>query len=224
VTQPYYQDDAVTLYHGDCREILPSLVANLIVTDPPFNVGKDYGTYKDRMEDSEYEVMMRMVAAAAERHGWVAPFVQLRLFLDILGPQAVTVVVRRGARGPYRFGWSNQHELLLALGKPNRCVPDLWDDIRLKGEGYFFREEDYGNPGYTPYQILARLVALLSEPGELIVDPFMGTGTTVHAAKAQGRRAVGIELNERDCEIAASRCSQEVLALDTGHRKAVATS
>jgi site-specific DNA-methyltransferase (adenine-specific) len=211
---PYYQDDAVTLYHGECREILPTLTPDVIVTDPPFNVGKDYGTYKDKLEASEYEQLMRTVASASERHGWVAPHVRLELFLNILGPQAVTIVVRRGAAGPYRFGWANQFEMLLAVGKPNRMTPDLWDDIRLKGEGYFFREEHYGNPGYTPYQILARLVALLSEPGQLVVDPFAGTGTTLHAAKAQGRRAIGVEIDERWCEIAARRCAQEVLAVE----------
>jgi site-specific DNA-methyltransferase (adenine-specific) len=211
---PYYTDDVVTIYHGDCREILPHLSPDVVVTDPPFNVGKNYGAFKDKMESSEYEALMRTVAAAASRHGWVAPHVQLRLFLEILGPQAVTIVVRRGAAGPYRFGWSSQFEMLLAVGKPNRMTPDLWDDIRLKGEGYFFREEHYDNPGYTPYQILARLVALLSQPGELVVDPFMGTGTTLHAAKAQGRRAVGIELDERWCEVAAARCSQEVLQVE----------
>lgn len=212
-SEPYYQDDLVTIYCGDCREILPTLNPNVIITDPPFNVGKDYGVSKDRMEASEYEDMLRLVAAAAERHGWVAPHVQLRLFLEILGPSAVTIVVRRGAAGPYRFGWAGQFEMLLAVGKPNRMYPDLWDDIRLKGEGYFFREEHYDHPGYTPYQILARLVSLLSEPGELVVDPFLGTGTTLHAAKAQGRRAIGIELNEAYCEIAAQRCAQDVLEL-----------
>lgn len=210
---PYYQDDLVTLYHGDCREILPTLDADVVVTDPPFNVGKDYGVYKDKLPDDEYEDMMRVVAAAAPRHGWVAPHVQLRLFLELLGPHAVTVVVRRGAAGPYRFGWANQFEMLLAVGKPNRMTPDLWDDIRLKGEGYFFREDHYDNPGYTPYQILARLVSLLSLPGELVVDPFSGTGTTLHAAKAQGRRVVGIEVDERWCDVAAARCAQEVLDL-----------
>lgn len=209
---PYYQDDLVTIYCGDCREILPTLEPDVIVTDPPFNVGKDYGVSKDDLPPEEYADMLRVVARAAERHGWVLPFVQLRLVLELL-PNGIPIVVRRGAVGPFRFGWSSQYEMCIAVGKPNRVYPDLWDDIRLKGEGYFFREEHYDHPGYTPYQILARLASLLSEPGELVVDPFLGTGTTLHAAKAQGRRAIGIDLNEAYCEIAAQRCAQEVLEL-----------
>lgn len=212
MTDPYYQDDWVTLYNADARDLLPRLSPDVVVTDPPFNVGKDYGASKDRMPLDEYEAMMRTVEASCDRHGWVAPHVRLEMFLRILGPQAVTIVVRRGARGPYRFGWSNQFEMLLTRGKPYRQEVDLWDDIRLKGEGYFFREDHFDHPGYTPYQITARLVALMSEPGQLVLDPFVGTGGTLHAAKAQGRRVVGIELDERWCEIAAARCAQEVIA------------
>jgi hypothetical protein len=122
------------------------------------------------------------------------------------------VVIRRGASGPFRQGWSDQFEIALAVGKPNECVPDLWSDIRLKGEGYFFREETFGHPGYTPYPIMHRAVHLLSK--ESVIEPFCGTGTTLVAAKKQGRRAVGIELNEAYCEIAAKRLSQEVLEFE----------
>ena len=135
---------------------------------------------------------------------------QLELWLSLI-PGAHLLIVRRGAGGPYRGGWSDQFQVVLTRGKPSQVFPDLWDDIRLKGEGYFFREDTYGHPGYTPSGITRRCVALLSPEGGTVLDPFMGTGTTARSAKDLGRRAIGIEIEERYCEIAAKRMSQSVM-------------
>lgn len=214
---PYYQEDGITIYNADCREILETLPhAAAVVTDPPYNVGKDYGTHNDSMSAADYSDWVETVTAkcveAADKQFWVAPRYKLELWLHYL-PGAHLIVIPRGATGPFRQGWSDQFEIALAVGKPAQCVPDLWSGIRLKGEGYFFREETYGHPGYTPYSIMRRAVELLSEPGELIVEPFCGTGTTLRAAKDTGRQAVGIEVEERYCEIAANRMRQQVLKL-----------
>lgn len=106
-----------------------------------------------------------------------------------------------------RGGWSDQFETALACGKPGKTCPvDLWSGIRLKGEGYFFREETYGHPGYTPSPIFER--ALFYYNPASIIDPFAGTGTSLFCAKRVGIRAIGCELNEAYCEIAATRLSQ----------------
>ena len=213
--KPYYRDEAVTIYHGDCREILPDLPkVDLVLTDPPYNAGKDYGTYKDNLCNEEYAEFMAEVVqlsyGVASNHFWVAPRYQLSLWMGLL-EGAHLIVVRRGAAGPYRGGWSDQFEIALSIGKPNSASPDLWDNIRLKGEGYFFREETYGHPGYTPYPILSRAAALLST--DSLIDPFAGTGTALVAGKALNRKCIGIEIEERYCEIAAKRCSQSVMEL-----------
>jgi hypothetical protein len=208
--EPYYEDELVTLYHGDCREILPELGPDVIVTDPPYNVGKDYGTSKDDLSPEDYEAMLTMVAAAADRQAWVASNVHLEMFLRVLG-SAHLVVIRRGASGPLRGGWSSQYAPVLVRGKPLRVMPDLWDGIRLVGEGYYFREETFDHPGYTPLPIMARLVELTAESTNLVCDPFAGSGTALVAAKQLGIRAVGIELNEPYCEIAAKRLAQGVM-------------
>lgn len=215
---PYYEDEAVTIFHGDCRELLPSLSGTLVCTDPPYNCGKDYGVWDDDLPAAEYQEVMREIASlcmlAAPNQAWVAPRYQLPFWLDVL-PKSHLIAIRRGARGPYRGGWSDQFEIALSIGKPNKPECDLWDDIRLKGEGYFFREETFGHPGYTPYLIGKRFVSLLSEQGDTIIEPFAGTGTILRAAKDLGRKAVGIEINEAYCEIAAKRMSQEVLNFAT---------
>lgn len=210
---PYYADDHVTLYHGDCREVAAHVgPVEVVVTDPPFNVGKDYGTTRDDMDPAEYEAMLAAVAGACERQAWVTPTNRLSMFSRVLGDAALPVVVVRGAQGPKRWGWFDQFDIVLVRGKPSRYVSNLWSDIRLKGEGYFFREDDFGHPGYTPMPLMARLVGLLSTSGP-VLDPFAGTGTTLIAAKRAGIRSIGVEVDERYCEVAANRLRQEVLGL-----------
>jgi DNA modification methylase len=211
---PYYDAEGITIYNADCREVLPSLTGALVCTDPPYNCGKEYGVWDDSLPVEEYQAIMRDITSAclmvAPNQAWVAPRYQLQFWMGLL-PKSHLVVIRRGARGPYRGGWSDQFEIALAIGKPSNAECDLWDDIRLKGEGYFFREETFGHPGYTPYMIGKRFINILSQPGETVIEPFAGTGTTLRAAKDLGRKAIGIEINEAYCEIAARRLSQEVL-------------
>ena len=195
------------LWLGDCRDILPGLPkVDAVITDPPYNVGKDYGAHNDAMSQDEYmawcSVRVALCFDVAEKQFWVAPRYKLEMWLGLL-PGSHLVVIRRGAAGPYRGGWSDQFVIALAVGKPSACLPDLWDDIRLKGEGYFFREDHYGHPGYTPYPIMHRAAALLSTKS--VADPFMGTGTTGVAAMQLGRKFIGIELEERYFRIACER-------------------
>lgn len=212
--KPYYQDDSVTIYHGDARDVLAGLTADALITDPPFNVGKDYGESTDDLPGTAYRALIReVIATGPEVQAWVTPTKRLSLFHTML-PDALPVVVRRGAQGPKRWGWYDQFDLILVRGKPNEWTSNLWENIRLKGEGFYFREETYGHPGYTPEPIMRRLVALLSAPSETIIDPFAGTGTSLYAAKSLGRRAIGIELDERWCDVAARRCAQEVLPVE----------
>ena len=211
--KPYYDDGKIQIYNGDCREIIPDLgTFDLVCTDPPYNCGKDYDVHDDSMTDEKYEswaqgIVSALLAKAANQF-WVAPRYKMALWSRLI-PNAHLVVVPRGAAGPFRQGWSDQFETALTLGKPNKPISDLWNGIRLKGEGYFFTEETFGHPGCTPFPIIMKAVTHLSK--ESVLEPFCGTGTTLRAAKDLGRRAVGIEISEAYCEIAARRLQQEVM-------------
>jgi len=196
-----------TLYEGDCLDILPTLPkVDAVITDPPYNVGKDYGTHNDAMPPPEYAAWCAERVAAclmlAVAQFWVAPRYKLAMWLSLL-PDSHLIVIRRGAAGPFRQGWSDQFKIALATGKPARCISDLWSDIRLKGEGYFFREDSYGHPGYTPYPIMERAISLLA--AHSLCDPFMGTGTSGEAAMRLGRKFIGIEIEPKYFDIACER-------------------
>ena len=200
--------DAVCLL-GDCLDILPTLgKVDAVITDPPYNAKKDYGVFKDNLTDEEYyEWMTRLYhecKAVADRQFWVSPRYKNAFFLNLM--KGHEIVIRRGASGPNRGGWSDQFETAIAVGKPNKITSDLWTDIRLKGEGYFFREETYEHPGYTPYKIMERAADLMST--ESVIDIFLGTGTTGVACMNLGRKFIGIEIEEKYFEIACERIDQ----------------
>ena len=149
--KPYYRDEAVTIYHGDCREILPDLPrVDLVLTDPPYNAGKDYGTYKDNLCNEEYAEFMAEVVqlsyGVASNHFWVAPRYQLSLWMGLL-EGAHLIVVRRGAAGPYRGGWSDQFEIALSIGKPNSAPPRTYGTTYAsKGKGISSVKRPMGIP------------------------------------------------------------------------------
>lgn len=201
-----------TLHLADCLEVMkdmPDKSVDCVVTDPPYNVGKDYGTHKDNLSERDYFDWMLEVYSEASRvatnQAWVAPRYKMKMFLNIMCNPHI-VVVRRGAAGPYRGGWSDQFETILVEGSPRTITTDLWENIRLKGEGYFFREETYEHPGYTPEPIMVRLVDIMSTTS--VVEPFMGTGTTGVACAKLGRSFVGIENDPHWFDIACKRIEE----------------
>ncbi|NTU67996.1 MAG: site-specific DNA-methyltransferase [Chlorobiaceae bacterium] len=211
----YYQDDAVTIYHGDCREVMPQLDGfDFSFTDPPYNVGKNYGQYDDRMPENKYfEWCDEWISMISERSNMMAvypPKIYIRWFLNRL-PDHHLVIATWNPYGAIRGLYVHQYAPLLLPKKPYKKVQDHWGGCMVPGCGYFFTEKTYGHPGYTSEHITRLVIDCCSVAGQIILDPFGGTGTTGRAAKDLGRKAVLIEQNERYCEIAACRMGQEVL-------------
>lgn len=219
VLRPYYEHAGITIYLGDCLEILPQLTERVdaCFTDPPYNVGKDYGTWNDAMPSDEY------LAFCAE---WIAGIKTLCNSITVYTPRkwmpqywqmlgydfSQIVMTWRTNTGALRGNWIRQTASLLTNASPQQPTSDWWDNPQSRRMGYFFREVDYGHPGATSEDITRR--ALNLSTGR-VLDPFAGAGTTLSMAKASGREAIGIEIEERYCEIAAKRLSQEVLDFGT---------
>ena len=219
--KPYYQDEAVTIYHGDCREILPSVEADVLVTDPPYGVGlvgkrtkwttEARGGYLSVVDDEKAVMAAVMVVETwLEKNGRAAVTPGAKNREEYPGPDHLGAIYYPSGAGMSKWGFTCWQPILfygpdpyLVDGKGSR--PDAFSTTESA--------EQNGHPCPKPIGTMRWLVNRVSRPGEVVLDPFMGSGTTLRAGKDLGRKAIGIEIEEKYCEIAAQRCAQDVLDL-----------
>lgn len=223
--KPYYCEGGITIYHGDCREILPQVKASITITDPPYNVGKDYGTHNDSMNKSAY---LQWLASIFE-HCATDDVVYFPGNVNLFDAPAI---LREGGRRPVRvLGW---HKIEFAGDLWSSGPAISWEAIvwgsrterpefnRLfghDGRDFLLVRSIHGDPFKGPHpcpkpsQVMRWLVGLFAPRNGTVLDPFAGTGTTLCAAQRAGCAAIGIEIEERYCELAANRLSQGVLEL-----------
>ena len=183
------------IYNGDCRDLLPNIQADVVVADPP------YGMYKAEWDRAIVPVDEWL--PTARRIAPVFVFCGVRGVRDYPAPDWMLAWVRLAStqRNGVLRGFNNW-EPILAYG-----IDALANDVISVPN---FRDPAGGtHPTVKPVRLMRRLLAL-SPPG-VVVDPFMGSGTTLQAAKESGRRAIGIEINDEYCRLAVARVSQRVL-------------
>jgi DNA modification methylase len=210
---PYYSQDGITIYHGDCRQIAID-VDVVVVTDPPYGTGQKiaYDVYKDTM--TEWLYIME----------WLLDFTFPMVFtmshsrlLDLpKRPQWVGCWDKVFSGGIVHVGASPMWEPICFYNLPagDRGKP-RWDDMfRVAAGGFQNNNLDKGPDGHPcpkPVALYRKLIGVM--PSGVVYDPMMGSGTTLRAAKDCGRQAIGIDLSERYCEIAAKRLAQGALDL-----------
>jgi len=212
--KPYFEDDDVVIYHGDCRDILPTLEpVDLVLTDPPYGIGDKW---------AKHEMVGRNGASRLWGKGesW-----------DDAPPED-SLIKAVSSTAPIAIIWGGNYFNL----PPSRCwlVWDkqqvftgadaelAWTNMDAPVRVYrMSRVVAYGanaetvktHPTEKPIGLMRWCLGFVPNAG-LVLDPFMGGGTTLRAAKDLGRKAIGIEIEERYCEIAAMRMSQSAMALE----------
>ena len=234
---PYYEDDQVTIYHGDALEVLdalPDMRVGAVVTDPPYASGgrvpaatrSDYATgahrpewfMGDNMGTDTYIWWMRQLGKRlfdrSNPGAHLYCFTDWRQYSNVITALETVrwtlrscVVWAKGRGGAMGSFWRNDHELVpvFAKGTPSGLPDGSYFNVLTST-----KPQGGEHPTEKPEDVIRRLV---SATEGTVLDPFMGSGTTLRAAKDLGRRAIGIEIEERYCEIAARRMGQEVLPL-----------
>jgi len=217
----YYQDDFVTLYHGDClTEHREWLDADVLVTDPPYG-------YNVKLNGSR----------RGDKRGGHSPWANTAIANDHDLSARDAVMSAWGDRAALVFGsWKmpkpeGTHTVLiwdkgLGVGMGDLSVPwrPNWEEIYVIGKGYSghrgssiltghtvvsWASKGRDHPNMKPTTLMERLIEKC--PPGVISDSFSGSGSTLVAAKNLGRKAIGVELEEKYCDIIAKRCAQEVL-------------
>jgi DNA modification methylase len=213
----YYDDGSCVIYHGDCREIREWLLADVLLTDPPYgtqfsveNPGGGYGRRQNAGDTAagftianDATTETRDTALALWGNRSTAVFGSPRM-PDPPGEWADRLVWDKKRPGMNGGPWRYRHETIYVTAGFVRVndsavsVLEAWPDQTFHIHS-------------KPVALLLALVA--AAPAGVIADPFMGSGTTLVAAKRLGRKAIGIELEEKYCEIAATRLAQGALDL-----------
>ena len=195
---PYYEDESVTLYHGDCHEVLAWLEADALVTDPPYP--NNAGWFDDAIETAVEMLSQWRRPALVFWSELEHPPVDLPLV-------AVHIWHRTNVNGkPYEpiYHFAPDEIKRRSLVLRHCAINDGATGSNNPASPAFAS----GHPTQKPVAVMA---ALIAKTTGTIADPFAGSGSTLIAAKQLGRRAIGVELDERYCEIAARRLSQGVL-------------
>jgi hypothetical protein len=221
--RPYYEQDGITIYNADCREVLFSGVSfDVLVCDPPYGVslgvGKDtrggshglakasYASYDDS-DEAFRAVVLPVLTACLLRSKRGAVFAGPRV-QDLPKGTVCGGVYCPAGTGRHRWGF-NCFLPVVFYG----TAPELNKGGKQTVIKSTARAEDNGHPCPKPIEWMEWLVSVSALPSDVVIDPFCGSGTTLLAALKLGRKAIGIEIEERYCEIAAKRLSQGVLAL-----------
>lgn len=205
--QPYYTDPdgRITIYHGDCRDILPQLEpVDLLITDPPHGVQKAEWDTKFPVE-------------------WLPQAANITTQAMVVMPGVHNVLLCPRIVGAFHYRWMLSMHLSNGMTRGRmgfgNWIPALV--YAREGQSLYRPQQDAttivitgskpDHPSPKPIRAMSWLVSRFADG--IILDPFMGSGTTLRAAKDLGRRAIGIEIEERYCEIAARRLDQQVLPI-----------
>jgi DNA modification methylase len=213
LTEPYWTDGQVTLYHGDCRDLLPEVgKVDVVITDPPYSTGR---SETELAATGNIAVALRMASELAPTllafgtsSGRGIEFV--RSSVRKLPHNRTLAWHRSYVNSPAAGPWRWDLVLIHVFGRGSFGRPQSSSLIQTDGTRSLALETGHKSP--VPVGVMSWLYEPFA-PG-LLLDPFAGSGSALIAARNAGGRAIGIEADERYCEIAARRLSQQVMTTD----------
>jgi site-specific DNA-methyltransferase (adenine-specific) len=219
IVKPYYQDDLATIYHGDALDILPSIEADVLVTDPPYGIAYKSnmaGRFKGRSIAADATVEARDVVLSWHAGKPAIVFGSWKAERPA-GIRALLIWDKGDATGmgDLSLPWKPNHEDIYIIGDgfAGRRTTGVLRYSIGNGSSLEGKSPPRMHPTEKPVDLLRDLIAKC--PPGVIVDPFMGSGSTLRAAKDLGRTCIGIEVSEEYCEGAARRLAQDNLFHDS---------
>lgn len=230
--KPYYQEENITIYNGDCLEVMddiPNDSINLIVTDPPYKLdnhggGQNETWFRNLNQTNHLEFIS---------NGFNKEI--LDKFIDICFPLNAYIFCSNKQISKLMSSWENEKysTTLLVWQKLNpipfangKYVSDIefitfvrgksatFNNLKINEMSKVFRfttDNERHHPAQKPLDLIKKIISISSKPGDTILDPFLGSGTTARACKDLGRKCIGIEISKEYCDIAIKRLGQEVL-------------
>ena len=238
--KPYYQDDYVTIYHGDCREILPQLPdksVDLVLSDPPYvglesktvimpigGVGKHYKVTKTVGDiwGADFDWIKLTINKASLGLMIFCSYHTVALIPHLVGVKPIALITWYKRNAPparlnvphftteFIWAFSLQSGLNWHNIETFYDIPKLATGCMASKERFVDKDGSAIHPTQKPEALIS---ALLKVEPRTILDPFLGLGTTAYCAKKLNRKCIGIEIEEKYCEIAANRCRQMVFDL-----------
>ena len=223
--RPYYENEQVVIYHGDCREIIPTLPSqsvDLLLTDPPYGISYQSGQRQVQFDfmqnDDDIRVAVEGIKKALrvlrkERHLYIFGPTAMLEGMPVTSPVELIWDKSGMSSGDLKCPWGKAYEYI-QFAIVNRSAPSLRDGhgrlaARLRRGSVVHCPRLNGrqirHPTEKPVALLRELIESSSCIGETVFDPFCGVGSTLVAACLEGRKAIGIEIEERYCEIAQER-------------------
>lgn len=226
--KPYYQDGRATIYHGDCLTVLAGLPADAVdavVTDPPYFLPASHysvrsGSFRSLGDLSMLEHFFRDVFAACARvlkpTGFLYAFCDGQSYPPFYATafphfRNIRPLIWDKQTSVNGYAWRHQHELIMFASMPD--APNV-----KTGDGDIIRERavpigDRNHLAEKPETVLTRLIDKTTPEGGTVLDPFAGSGSTLRAARFLGRKAIGVEVEQRYCDVTVARLGQGILDL-----------
>jgi site-specific DNA-methyltransferase (adenine-specific) len=213
--KPYYDEDGITIYHGDCRDILPQVSGDAVITDPPYGVGIEYDGYEDS-PDALRALINDVFQPMRNASPLVAFTPGVKWMYEWPRPSWVLCWFEAAGSGVGPWGFTTWQPIL-AYGKdPHAGHGSQPDGVTFNKTRRLTEDKPIGgsHPVSKPLVVARWMVNRLTRGVSTIIDPFAGSGSFLRAARDLGHRAIGIEQSERYCEIAAERLAQGVLSFE----------